>query len=359
MNKIATTALGLVAVGSVGYADPGDSDWLKLDSEINGLATSLATRDGSGTTALLRGAALYGTDEISQTTAGDDLSGFDLFDVDVAHHGGVGDFLYRISADLDSGTTTLEDAYAQFPCGPVTATFGNFKANILRSANIYPENQLFFNRTILGSSMDHWDTGIQVTGEQQGILWSVAAQNGSSGSASDHAYSVMLSYLFGAGAGSSEGARGGNDDLNATVDVSLYSDDTVAGENVSYLAAINGNQGQIGFGLEFAQLDNDVTNWGVNSDFAGVFDPANVSFSGDSTPYSATLSYLLNPEIELAVRYEDTDNDDNVTVLTVGGAYYLSGNNAKYQAQYTNVSADNNMPDGNYFLLGLVVGASS
>ena len=56
MNMFVTTALGLAAVTSIGNADPGDSDWLGLDSEISGLATSLqpAQGDGSGWSALLR-----------------------------------------------------------------------------------------------------------------------------------------------------------------------------------------------------------------------------------------------------------------------------------------------------------------
>jgi hypothetical protein len=360
MNKIVTTALGLAAVSSVGFADPGDSDWLKLDSEINGLATSLATRDGSGTTALLRGAALHGTDDISTGGTGNpDLSGFDLFDIDIAHHGGVGEFLYRISVDFDGGSAQVEDAYASFPCGPVNAMFGNFKAHVLRSADIHPENQLFFNRTILGSAFDKWDTGVAVSGEQQGLMWSFAVQNGQSGALADHFYAAMFSYMLGAGAGSSEGARGGNDDLNATLDVSVISDDTISGDQLSYLVGFNGNQGQIGFGLEIAQLDDDVNAWSVNSDYAGLSSPAFIMFDGDTTPYSATVSYLLNPDTELGVRYEDTDNDDNVSVITVGASFYQSGNNAKYQVGYSDVSADNGAAEGSFFTVGLVVGASS
>jgi hypothetical protein len=359
MNKFVTTALGLAAVSSVGYADPGDSDWLKLDSEINGLATSLAIRDGSGTTALLRGAGLHGSDDIS-TGAGapnGDVSGFDLFDVDVAHHGGVGDFLYRISVDFDGGSADVEDAYASFPCGPVNARFGMFKARTLRSATIHPENQLFFNRTILGAAFDNWNTGVEVSGEQEGIEWSFAIQNGSNGPFADHFYCLAASYSLGAGAGSSEGARGGNDDLNATIDLAIISDDTQSGDQMSYLLGFNGNQGQIGFGVELAQIDDDAFGWAVGSDYAGVLNPASISFDGDSTPYSATLSFLLNPDVELAVRYEDADNADDVSVLSVGASFYQSGNNAKYQLGYSDVSSDGD--EGSFVTLGLVVGASS
>ena len=426
MNKFVTTALGLAAVGSVGMADPGDNEWLGLDSEINHLAKTLTpAQDGMGWSFLMRIAYVYSSDDISTdnvtgaTFGGEDISGFDFNDLDLAFWGSVGDFGWRLSMDLlgedhlsaplgptgyglghisaDAGDEIqIEDAYAYWDCGEYfTLKMGNFKAPVLRSASIDPENTLFIDRTVLGSAFDFWDTGIMAAGEESGFRWSFAIQDGRTtavsiglGTASinaneevDHLYALRVEFDLGEGGGSYEGSRGGNDDLNATIGVSAVVDNTLStpvgndGDDTSFFLDFNGSVGAIGIGAEIALLDDDVL-YVLDPDYGHINTQAgiNMALTGDATPWAVTLSYLMNPDWEVGVRYENMDNDDIPIVVGGGGmgadntvasvvvTHYRSGNNAKWQAQWTSVNEDGPglamFDDGGYFQVGLTLGAS-
>ena len=91
MNRFVKTALALAVAGSAANAGTGDNEWLALDSEITGLATSLKPlQDGNGWAALIRAAYSHSSDDIATNfTAGDDpdLSGFNFNDVDLSFWG--------------------------------------------------------------------------------------------------------------------------------------------------------------------------------------------------------------------------------------------------------------------------------
>jgi len=92
MNLFVKGALALAATSTVGLADPADSsDWLELDSEINSLATTYASSqgDGMGWSGLLRYNYTFSSDDVA-TGNGDDVSGFDFDDADIAFWGGIG-----------------------------------------------------------------------------------------------------------------------------------------------------------------------------------------------------------------------------------------------------------------------------
>src|SRR5262245_37655483 len=112
MNRLVTTALALAAVGSAANAAPGDTEWLELDSEINGLSSSLTpAQDGMGWAALIRAVYSHSKDDIATGGGGaPDLSGFSFNDVDLAFWSNYGPYLLRISADIDSNEAGLGGA---------------------------------------------------------------------------------------------------------------------------------------------------------------------------------------------------------------------------------------------------------
>ena len=355
MNKYVTSALALAIAGSVTYADPSDSDWLELDSEINSLATTLTSpQDGMGWTALLRFTYSYSSDDIA-TGGGDDISGFKFEDLDIAFFGSVAEYGWRVSGDVDSSTFTLEDAYVYWDCGEFfTATAGRFKPRVLRSGFIDPEDQLFIDRTALGSSFDFWNEGIAADGFYEQFTWWVAIHNGFNGQVSDHLFLARGEYNFGAGAADSEGAMGGNDDLNGVVGVFFANDETVFEPDGTLIGAdVNGNFGQIGFGAEIVSLDDNVLLQ-TAQDFSRI---VGLGFDGDSTPYNLTVSYLVNPDWEVGLRYEDLDNTPDDTIISIVANWYQSGNNAKWQFQWSNFDSDSTF-DGSVFQIGVVVGAT-
>lgn len=377
MNRIVKTALAVVAVGAATHADPGDNDWLELDSEINGLASSLQpSQDGMGWSAMLRFSYDYSSDDIA-TGGGSDLNGFNFDDVDLAFWGNSGAFMWRVSADIDNNEAgalsqtdiVLEDAYVRWSCGGhFDGTMGQFKPNIIRSAQVDPENLLFINRTVLGSAADFWETGISAGGGWEQLAWYVALLNGVDGHERDHAYVVRLEWMLGQGAGKYEGAMGSSDQLNATVGFTYLHDDSFstgtageADETMAYLLDLNGSISNFGFGFEVASL-GDTFAAITDEDYSNLVVP--LLLSPDSTPWAVTGSFLINPEWEVGVRYEDLDNsdsnnplgvagDDN-TVLSVGVNWYRDG--GKWQANWSDYDGDTF--DGSVFQVGYAIGRS-
>lgn len=377
MNKFVTTALGLAAVSSIGSADPGDGDWLGLDSEINSISPSLnAFAGASGWSVLLRSTFAASSDELAGAPgAKEELSGFGFNDIDVAFFGGVGDFTYRVSADLDGvggNSLELEDAYANWPCGDMTARFGQFKPDTLRSATIDPEHQLFPDRTLLGSAFDMWDQGVSISGINNDVRWGFALMNGQNEHTSnvngnrteDHRYILSFGYDIGNGAGDYEGARGGNRALNASAGLAVINDNTESETLQHVLVQFNGNYGQWGFGLDVVDFDGDemVDTWAPAADF-GQFNPIGSAggrdiLEGGTTPYAVTVSYLARPDVEVGFRHENTDNNNDLMLNSLGVSYYRSGSNAQWKAAFTEFDGDNGFANGNYFQVGLTVGMS-
>lgn len=364
MKRFVTGALAIAATSAVGFAEPADSsDWLELDSEINSLAASrVASQDGMGWTALIRYTYTFSSDDIA-TAGGDDVSGFKFEDADLAFWGGVGSYQWRVSFDLASlgSELDLEDAYVMWECDEYFTTLaGRYKARVLMSNAIDPEKQLFIDRSALGSAFDFWDEGVAINGTQDVFRWYANLQNGGNGQLSGHGYSVRGEYDFGTGAGMYEGAMGANDDLNGTVGVVYYNNDNITGDAMMFALDARGTYGPFGFGGEIAFIDENLNNvLSTDSDYSRLaITPGALFFADDddTTPFGLWLSYLINDEFEGGVRWDDLDNFNNDSVLSVVLNWYRSGNNAKWQAQWTNVDSDGD--DGSIFQVGLVLGST-
>lgn len=376
MNRFFKSALALAAVGAVANATPGDNEWLELDSEINGLSSALQpSQDGMGWAALIRAVYTHSSDDIA-TNGGDDVSGFNFNDVDLAFWGHQGPYMWRVSTDIDNNVAgltgaslELEDAFIRWNCGGYfDATMGQFKPMTLRSANVNPENQLFINRTALGSSLDFWDNGLSVSGNwEQQLDWWFGLMNGTSSVNRDHLYILRLAWALGAGAGMFEGAVGSTDQLNATIGLTWLHDDGIGDTNADdshdndvFLLDFNGAVSNVGFGFEVADIAEDAGLL-VDEDFS--FLGSAKVFESDSTPWNVTVSYLLNPEWEFGVRWESLDNGsgggpDN-EILSVVANWMRGGNAGKWQIQYTDVSADTGNPDGTILEVGYSIGSSN
>jgi len=382
MNRFVKTALAIVAAGSVANAGTGGNEWLELDSAINGLSSSLQpSQDGMGWSALIRAVYSHSSDEIAIGGGANspDVSGFNFNDVDMAFWGNQGPYMWRVSADIsnneggDNSTAfLLEDAYVKWNCGGYfDAMIGNFKPHASRSNSVDPERLLFIDRTAIGSAMDRWDNGIGASGTWEQAAWYVAVMNGSGaaggGHTRDHLYVLRGEWNLGSGAGLSDGAVGSSDTLNGTAGVTFINDDTVAttagnSDTDMWLLDFHGNVSQFGFGGEVAVINDDF-GMATDEDFSNTFVP--LILSDDSKPWNVAVSYLINPEWEVGVRYEDLDNDD---LAGVGGAgedntltslvanWYRGDNAGKWQAQWTDVDGDT--LDGSIIEIGYAIGAS-
>jgi len=375
MNKFVTAALAAAVLGSAAQADPGDSDWLELDSEINNLASSLGpAQDGSGWSALIRANYTLSTDDIATGVGGSDVAGFELDDVDLAFWGSVGDYGWRIGFDVDGNTGSslmLEDALVYWDCGELfTATMGQFKPRVVQSGYVDPGNQIMIDRTVLGALFDFWDMGVGAAGAWENINWSASYHNGADGDTNDSLYVGRAELVMGEAAGSSnlaaltEGALGGSEELSGTAGAAIVHDDSLGGglgSSTSVFFDINGNVGPIGFGGEIGALGNLSGNVGIpvtSPDFSN--QPLGLTVEDSSTPWALTGSYLLSPEFEVSARFQDLDNGmfgDN-TIFSLGVSWYQSEHNAKWMAGWSLFDASSGMPDGSIFQVGVVVGAS-
>jgi hypothetical protein len=380
MNRFVKTALAIAVAGSAANAGTGDNEWAALDSEISGLASPLTpSQDGMGWALLLRAVYSFSSDDLFTTGGADpDLSGFGFNDIDAAFWGNQGPYSYRVSFDIDGNSgdsLEMEDAYIRWNCGGhFDATMGYFKPRLSLSNSVDPGNQVFIDRSVIGSAGDWWDNGISASGTFEQFNWVAGVTNGSNGHTRDHFYFLRGELRFGTGAGSYEGAMGSSDALNGTLGLTFINDDTIGditgdgdSDNNAWILDFGGNVSNFGFGAEVAQLDDDYLAV-TDEDYSNIFDSASntsLVLADDSTPWAIYGSYLINPEWEVAVRYEDLDNDEVLgvngpdnTVLSVAANWYRGSNAGKWQAQWSMFDADSTFDDGNIIEVGYSVGSS-
>jgi hypothetical protein len=387
MNRFVKTALAIAVAGSAANAGTGDNEWAALDSEIRGLASPLTpSQDGMGWAVLLRAVYSFSSDDLFTSGGADpDLSGFAFNDVDVAFWGNQGPYSYRVSADIDGNSgddLELEDAYIRWGCGGYfDATMGNFKPRLSLSNSVDPERQLFIDRSVIGSAGDFWDNGVGLTGTFEQLHWYAGLVNGSDGHTRDHFYYGRVEFMVGTGAGQYEGAMGSTDALNGTLGLTYTHDDTLGDadgdgdhDNDAWVLDFGGNISNFGFGAEIADFSDDVAA-ATSGDYSNIFSdgannlgaalPTALVISPDSKPWMIYGSYLINPEWEVAVRYEDLDNDEfgavdgpENTVLSIAANWYRGSNAGRWQAQWSMFEADNGFDDGNIIEVGYAVGST-
>ena len=283
------------------------SPWLELDRAIQGLALD-ADESPLSWGGLVR--VFYSASPEEATAGSAEASGIFFEDVDLyfAHRGPV--IGWRISADfdaaLDEGSATLEDAHGIWRRGELVAlTLGQFKPHVLRSGSIPADGLLFRDRTFLGAAFDQWDDGVGLEGTYDQFQWWLAVTDGENGQDADHFWSARGEWaLFDAPWEDIEGARNAPNHLRVVLGGALFSD-------VSQSSSDGG-----GFGLdlactfgpyslhgEWAKLDDEFTRT------IDVFNGYTLAI-GDGKPLSGTLSCVLSPRSELALRFQQADDAD-------------------------------------------------
>ena len=371
MNKFVTGALALAFAGSATYADPGNGDWLKLDSEINSLAPSIAaTGDYTNIKVLLRGGYTYGTDDLSTgdfgggdapDVIGENVSGVRFWDAEINGGTQVGDVKVRLGFDLAGGTANMQDGYALWGCGNFDMIVGQYKPHVTRSSYTDPENLFFLERSLQGTVADVYGPGFGARGTYDAFSWYVDIMNGIYGTDTGHYYLLRGLWNFGRDAGGyetdPEDAYGAGDDPAGTIGLSYQTEDETQGDTDTWTIDGQGTFGQIGWGFEYSDLDEHsggtIATGGWNLLKAGL------AFEGDSNPFMIFGTYMLNEQFGVGVRYEDMDNGDmgnDNTVITLGVNMYDVGHNGKIGVNVASISDDRD--DSTVFQAGYTFGAS-
>jgi hypothetical protein len=308
MKKFVYSAVALAMATGAGYANNG---WASLDQEISGLSSSLTAQNAGG--------PKVGGWVITSVTSNSDADelGFDLNEVRLHVTGDVSnDYSYKVSFEFEGGAAALKDAYIKWKLmDNISGTMGQFYTPTLRSATNDETKLLFLGRTLIGDALNIRDQGIMVGGSFEMLNWCVAAQDGLDGNTDDIAFTVNVSAdVMGKGAGSVEGAYGAAEGNNLTVGGFYHTQDA---DDIFGIEAYF-TMGALAVSAEYADSD-----------------------AADASPFDVTASYMFMEMYEGAVRYEDADDVDNSSRISVGVNRYSAGHNLKWTAQYSTIDSDN------------------
>ncbi len=344
---------------------PTAEEWLRLDRELDSLSTTFAPQDPAGVRigGLVRSSFDLSGDVIFEPTPGSDLGGFHLQDVTVWLEGSVGDVDLRISMDganqansawpptaptsgLD--TVQVQDAYGRWNLNESFRVYmGQFKCPVLMSSQVWQGNLVMIDRTRLGQMFDVWQPGAAATFDTERLHFKLAVQNGADGVADEFGMVARGEFKLGAGAKEYEGAYGTEGGTHATIGAAYFNDSSqVGGNDLGTAIAVDGyaRLGHFSLHAEIMDMDEELAgNMGLSTSGA------------DAMPFSATAGFLLPAEtIEIALRFQDMDDDVGTTAIGGGVNYYSHGHAAKWQLNASQL--DNDVDDGMIIQLGLAVG---
>ncbi|MBL8863884.1 MAG: hypothetical protein JNK02_17985 [Planctomycetes bacterium] len=354
MKKFAYGAIALAAVGAAGQAT--DTGWSGLDQEISSLSASLQAQtaptgpkvtgymitslDYEGDPPVWDDANSNGTIDTGEITEGDDTLGWDLRNVRIGAAGDLGqDYSFRINFELSSGTAELKDAYVDWKITDgIKGRWGQYKIPFARTA-LTPKNKLLFmQRTAIGQAFNARDVGVMVSGQFEMVNFWLNAQNGVDGITKDMFYNARVTFdVMGDGVAMVEGAYGAGDALALSVGGSI-GDDSGLDNGLVWLLEAALTSGPFSIAAEMADFDSDL---------------------GDNTPWDVTASFAFTEQYELAVRYEDRDNDFDEVWYGASINRYVAGHDIKWTLQYVRIDTDEEVDaialDRDQISLGLTV----
>lgn len=354
MNKFVLGALALTMATTPALAT--ETSWSATDRDLAGLSTSLTQgATGASVSGFLRSSYNSSSDI---TVGGDDLGGFSIDDAQIWVNGSVGDFSVVLQAEASSSNNTPEslgaagnlsllDAYASWKATEqLKVTIGQFRPAFLGSSLRNENNLLFIGRSYLGAEYAFRDHGAQLNGAFGMLNFAVYAQNGSDGAAKEMSYGFRVEATPMGTASNNEGVLGAADNASLTVGLAYLTNDGAVADDISLGIDAAFSMGVFGVSAEIVDLDQGATLTLPNA----------VGTVSDATPFNVAASFAVMPDqLELAVRYEDFDDSDNTTAITVGANWYLQGHAAKWQANYTTVAADTSANEFDLIKVGLTV----
>jgi hypothetical protein len=381
MNKFVIGALAITSAGSLAYAGGAETkEWSKLDRDIlslNSASVPGAEVQFSGFVRV-RGAHSNDVDVDNDPLNGEqELRGFGMDNVRVMVDLSQGDFGAHIALDAvqfnestlvnDLGNVFVLDAFATAKIAEGwMGQIGRFRAPFLGSALIEENNMLLLDRTFNGQVWDFREEGVQVGAVYDRVGFALAVQNGSDGLVNGYRWTGRVTFTPMGAIGNQEGAFGAPSETSFRL-AAAYSDDTddsTGHEQDGEAWAVEGNltQGPFSLHIEMVDYEDDVTPHSDPNLSTGVINavthvPAVGTFHGSETPWSATLGFLVQPNVELVGRYEDLDDSDDTTATTLGVNVYGAGHNAKFTVQASRLESDDTDKEIDTLAIGVTVGA--
>ncbi len=352
------SALTLLASLALAGGEPAN-DYTLLERDLGLLETQLNAAQSSAVNIgyLLRSSYATSSDDLYEPAAGQDLGGFRMQDASLWFQGYVGGYEVFIRADASDatdwppigggqpGAMNVRDAWAKAPITEgVNFYFGNFRCPVVNSGMLDEGKLLMIDRTRIGQFFDVYQAGAAVVADFDAFHVKLAAQNGGDGAADELGLVVRAEYKVGEGAKHREGALGA-EGLDATLGLGYFEDGGMGNEFDAFIADAYATFDQFSLHAEVVDMGGDLAAMTVGN--AG----------GESaTPYTATLGYRIDEQLEVALRYQDLDDTNDTTQIGGGLNYYVAGHAAKWQL---NVSQyDNSATDGLLIQVGLSLGSA-
>jgi hypothetical protein len=370
LTGVCAFALGNLALAGT---EPS-SDWLGLDEELNAIASNVNLQGGGVELgALVRAAYISASgDDFDGIGGGEDQLGLVIDDVELWSQGQLGDYFWRVSVDFGDTFSpyfignllggslvntdredTLEDAFARWNFSEnFNLQVGHFIFPTTFTSAANPDSLVLLGRTSVGEYFHTYGLGAMLTGDYEMLQWYLAAFNGADGTDDDQELRGRLVYNIGAGANRTEGALGANDELNAALGLS-YVDDGELDDGSVLVFDLTSTVAGFSLGGEFASFDEDHATVP-----AGFGPTAGLAYTDGMDVIAFTVGYLLTEEWEIAGRYEQLDDENDSTLMSIGVNYYQMGHNAKWQLMYTDFASDLATDEGSLIGLGLTVGSN-
>jgi len=367
MNKFVLSALALTSAGGLASAGTGSEEWLTLDREIESLASAQqASAQGSTSGLTVSGFIRTSYQNSSDVDVGaNDLGGFSLDNARINITGTIGDYMLFIELEgaetltstdgllngpSEGGSVGVLDAYGAWNINEMfKLTMGQFRSPFLGSAQLSEQNLLFIDRTLLGYIWSSRDLGVMLSGQYDMLGWWIAAQNGLDSVGDDLAFSARVAFDAMGGANARqqvEGAYGAAEGTLLGVSAGYYQDDDTVVDDVMAWN-IEGNLVMGPFSAAASYVDHD-------DGFATLLGG---NYTEGPSIMALTAGFMFVPERwEAAARYEDLDDEDDTSVITLGLNYYAIGHQAKWQINYAMVDSDDSDLEADILGIGLTVG---
>jgi hypothetical protein len=339
------------ALAGGGHDDEARDPWAEVDRAVAALAPAPETGPFSRGL-LLRAFYTDSPEEAQAVASGPSVSGFVLEDADAYFAYDQGDVAWRLSAEFDSGSAELEDAWASWRYFDWLAlSAGQFKPRVVRSGSVAASELLFRERTFLGAAFDAWDDGFELGGHYDQFDYWLALTDGSNGAGSDHFTSARGEWaLYDAAFEDREGARGAPGHLRVLAGASWFGDAALSSsDGGGWGADLALTFGPWSFHGEWADLDEE---------FARTIDVFNgyLITLGDGKPFAGTLGCRVGRDAELAVRFQGADDVDSTEAFGAALNWNPGGGPARFVADLALVEGDTR--DFSLFSAGIVLGSS-
>lgn len=371
MNKLVISAMTATVASAAALAS--ESEWARLDRDVQALSASLNELESSGVTmsGYIRAAYLNSSD--LQTEAppdGKDVGDFEVLNARLKASGTRGGVGYVLQAGFESAgsASLLKDAYVNIPIGGnLNVRAGQFKGIIARDSLVSSSKLFFADRSEIGTLFGARAEGLALMGNFEAFDWAITVQDGTDGGGDDYLIALRGQIdLLGDGVDMVEGAYGAPEEMEGTVGVSYWDDGTLD-ESDGFLVEATLASSLFSVNVWVADIGDVVYDGNESSNLLqGYYNPLDPMSAGgsainaDSTPFGVMATFMLtqpSPEQggwELGARFQDMDDTADSNILDFGVNYYASGHDYKYFAQYKTIDSD--LGDQDAIVVGLSVG---